>query len=95
MMGRADEEGVAVRSRFCSRRRTDRAACAAAILDDDALAELLVELRRQRAREGVGAAAGREGHDEGNRPLRPGLGLNRPRGGQKEPCGRTERNQAT
>ncbi len=71
VMRGAHEEGVAVRRRLGGRRSADRAPGAGAVFDDDALAELGVELRRQRPRKGIGAAAGSEGHDEGDLFLRP------------------------
>ena len=76
-MRRADEEGVAIRRGLGRSGSADRAACAGAVLDQHALAELNVELGCQRAGKGVRAAAGRERHDEGDRLVRPGLGLDR------------------
>ena len=48
-----------------------RAAGAALVVDDELLAGVLAHRREQRAREGVGAAAGGEGHDDGHRLGRP------------------------
>ena len=45
----------------------DRSAGAAAVVDDELLAELLRQLRGERPRERVGAAAGRERRDEADR----------------------------
>ena len=53
----------------------DRAAGARAVVDDELLAELLGQPRRQQARDDVGAAAGRERHDHAHRPLGPFSGL--------------------
>ena len=71
----ADQEGVAVGRLLEGIGRAERAAGAGLVLDQHALAELAVELGGERAGEGVGAAAGREGHDEHDRLLRPGLGM--------------------
>jgi hypothetical protein len=83
MMGRADEEGVSVRGRLGGRRGPRIAPGAGAVVDDDAHPELVVELLRQGPGERIGAAARREGHDERNRPLRPGLGQGRGGGGRQ------------
>jgi hypothetical protein len=48
-------------------RRGDRAARAAAVVHDDGLPEPVLHELRELAREAVGAAARREGHDEGDR----------------------------
>ena len=77
VMRRADEEGVAVGWCFRGGRSTDRAAGARAILDDHPLPQLRVELGGERAGEGIGAAAGREGNNESNLPGRPGLRMGR------------------
>jgi hypothetical protein len=54
----------------------DGAARAAAIFDDELLAEIGAELREQDARGGVGAAGRRIGHHDPHRPVRP-CGLRR------------------
>ena len=56
-------------------RCADSAAGARAVFDQHALAQLCIELGRQRTGKGIGAAAGRERHDEGDRLVRPCLGL--------------------
>src|SRR5713101_925206 len=58
-----DENGVAVGGRFCCGLRADRAARAAAVLDDDLLLERLGELQRERAPENIVRAARRERND--------------------------------
>ena len=50
--------------------RADRARGAGAVLDHDRLAQGLVQPLAQRARHYVGCAAGGEGHDEADRPVR-------------------------
>ena len=74
-MRRAHEEGVAVGRGLGRGRCADSAAGAGAVFDQHALAQLGVELGRQRAGKGIGAAAGRERHDEGDRLVGPCLGL--------------------
>ena len=54
------------------------AAGAAAVLDDHLLAPDLREPLTDDAGDGVGAAAGREGDDQADVPVRPGLRQRRP-----------------
>ena len=75
VMRRAHEEGVSVRSGLGRGRCANGAACAGAVFDQHAFAQLCVELGCERARKGIGAAAGRERHDEGDGLVRPCLGL--------------------
>ena len=73
MIGRIEQEGVAVRRGFRRGVAADDAAGAATVLDHDLLPERLAELRREQARDRVGAAARRVGHDDADRlggPLR-------------------------
>jgi hypothetical protein len=72
---RAHEDVVAVGRRARRDAGAQRAAGAAAVVDDQLLAGLLGELRRQRPGEGVGAAAGRERHDHHHRLGRPAAAL--------------------
>ena len=51
------------------------AAGAGAVIDDELLAERRCQALGNHAGLHVGAAAGRIGHDDPHRPLRPGLGL--------------------
>src|SRR6266481_950816 len=67
--GNADR--VAVRWRLGERVRANIAAGAGTVLDHDLLAEFLAELLPYDARNDVGAGAGREGHDQTDRTLRP------------------------
>jgi len=64
MVRRADEEGIAVRRRLGCQARAQRAAGAAAVVNDDGLAQLLGQLSRQGAGKGIGAAPGGEGDDD-------------------------------
>ena len=66
------QDGVAVGRALGDRARRDRAAGAAAIVDDDLLAERLAHLVGDAARRGAGAAAGRERNDERDRARRIG-----------------------
>ncbi|MDT4838576.1 hypothetical protein FQZ97_723360 [compost metagenome] len=77
MVRTADEDGIAVRHGLGRDAGTDRAAGAAAVVDHELLAQLLGQLRGQRARKGIGAAAGRERHDHGDGLGRPGIGMGR------------------
>jgi hypothetical protein len=69
--GIAKPERVAVR--LCARDLggAEAAATADPVLDHGLLAQALRKLLRHQPRHGVGAAAGRERHDEPDRPLRP------------------------
>ena len=70
-----DEQRGAVGRRAGDTLARDVGAAAADVLDDEALAELGRELRRDLARHLVGRPAGRIGHDDGDRPARVGLRL--------------------
>ncbi len=72
-MDRAHEEGLAVGLHLGRLRGADRAARTALVVDQDLHAELLADLRRQRTGEDVGAAAGRERVDPGDRACGPAL----------------------
>jgi hypothetical protein len=63
----AVEQGVAVGRGLRHRLRADVAAGAAAVVDEHRLAEDLRQPRRDAAGDGVGPAAGGEGHDEPDR----------------------------
>ena len=76
------EDGVAVALRFRRHRRADGAAGAAAVVDDELLAECSLSSGEQDAAHGVGAAARRIGHDHLDRRRRP-IGLRR--GGSERP----------
>ena len=64
------EHRVAVRRRPRDELGADDAARAGPVLDDELLAERGAELGREDADENVGAAAGREWHDQADRPRR-------------------------
>ena len=67
--GRRHEQRVAVGRRLRRRGRRDHGAAAGAVLDDDRLAEPLLELRLElRARQDVHGAAGAERQDQRDRP---------------------------
>ena len=70
-----DEQRVAVGRRARDALAGDVGAAAADVLDDEVLAELGRELRRDLARHLVGRPAGRVGHDDGDGPRRIGLRL--------------------
>ena len=78
-----DEQRVAVGRRARDALAGDVGAAAADVLDDEVLAELGRELGRDLPRHLVGRAAGRIGHDDGDRPRRIGL---RVRGGDASEC---------
>ena len=61
-------DGVAVRRGLCGIASADHAAGAAAVLDNDLLAERSGELLTDESAHGVNAAAGRVRHDQGDRP---------------------------
>ncbi len=65
------DEGVAIRIGLGDDRFADGAAGAAAIFDDELLAEHLAEFGVNDARRGVGAAGRRIGHDDAHRPVGP------------------------
>ena len=72
---RRHQEGVAVVRRARDALDTDHVAGAGAVLDEELLLERLGEMIRHHARDDVGAAGGRRGHDDAHGPVRPGLGL--------------------
>ena len=65
--GGAQPDDIAVGRRLGDRIDPDGAAGARPVVDHDRLAETLLEMRLQGARQDVGAAAGREGHDQADR----------------------------
>ena len=80
---RIGEQRVAVRRRARGKGAADHARAAGLVLDHDGLADPLLHQRRRQAGRHVGQSARRERHDEGDRPLRIGLGLRRRRA---RPC---------
>jgi hypothetical protein len=72
VVGAAHEQVVAVGRQFGRDGRTQGTARAAPVVDDQRLARQLGELRRQRPRKGIGAAAGRKRHDQRDRLAGPG-----------------------
>jgi hypothetical protein len=89
----AHEEGVAVGRGLGCHRSAHRAAGAALVVDDDLAAELLGQHRGERPREGVGAATGRERHDDGDglvgpARLRPGRTADQAGAGQRRQQGK-------
>ena len=80
---RAHQQGVAVRCRLGHFGGAEVAAGAGLVVDDEGLAEGALQLRRQRAGQQVGGAAGRERHDDAHRLARPG-GLRPRRSGQRQ-----------
>jgi len=62
-------DGVAVGRRLRDRVDADGERAAGAVIDDDALAEDLRQLRRDQARDVVGGAARGLRNDQANRPL--------------------------
>ena len=69
----AQHELVAVRRGLRDARRAGHAAGAADVFDDDLLLQDLGKPRADDARDDVGGAAGRVGHDHGERPVGPAL----------------------
>ena len=55
---------MAVGVGFRHRRRPDPSRRAGAVVDEEGLVEALLEMRREHARDQVGAAAGRKRHDD-------------------------------
>src|SRR5919197_292930 len=78
----ADHELVAVRRSLRDPRRAHHAAGATDILDDDLLAQNLGEAPSDDASEHVGAAAGSERTDHGQRPAWPALCCGRMNAGE-------------
>jgi hypothetical protein len=70
---RREQQGVAVRWRLGDHRAADIATSAAAIFNDELLAERVAEHRRDHAGKHVGAAAGWERHHQGDRSGGPRL----------------------
>jgi hypothetical protein len=68
--GRAQAQRVAVGRRLRRQREAHVAAGTGLVVDHHGLAQLLVEPRHQQAHHRVGAAAGREGDDHADRPVR-------------------------
>ena len=81
--GAGEEQGVAVGARARRDLRADVAVGAAAILDDEGLADALGERLREHAARGIDAAAGGERHDHAHRPARIAL---RGRGHREQTC---------
>ena len=73
--GISDQQGVAVRIGLGRRLGADRAAGAAAIVDDDALTEQLAHLVGDDTRDDRGASSRRKRNDERDGAVRPGLRL--------------------
>src|SRR3984957_2770272 len=71
---RVEQERVAVGRGARDGCGADVAGGAGAVLDQDRLAERLIEMSADDARQDVGRAAGRERDDEGERAIRPGCG---------------------
>ena len=69
--GVGEAERVAVGIRVGDLAAADAAAAADAVFDDERLAQALNELLRHQPRDGIGAAAGRERHDEPHWALGP------------------------
>ena len=76
---RAHQQRVAVGRRLRDEVGAEVAAGTRLVVDDEGLAERLAELRRERARQDVGGAAGRERHDDADRLRGPGAGRRRRR----------------
>src|SRR6266704_3399548 len=89
---RRDEKGVTVGRGLRRRLGADVAARAGAVVDDELLLERLGERLRELARIEIRAAARRRGHDEPDRPRRPGALRVRGRRQQRQenPNGRSE-----
>jgi hypothetical protein len=65
------QQGVAIRRRLGGDAGADRPACPAAVLDDDALAQHLLHVRRHQPGRRIGATAWRPSDDQADRPFRP------------------------
>ena len=72
-----DAQGVTVRRRLRAGLRAENAGGAAAVLDDERLAELLLQLGAGLAHDDVGDAAGGDRDDHPDRMVRIGLRLRR------------------
>ena len=75
MRSRHHADGIAVRRRLGEHRRTQRAAGAAAIVDQDLLPQFLGHFRRNGPCNDVGIAARRKRYDQPDRFGRPVLGM--------------------
>ncbi len=82
--GGAQPDDIAVGRRLGDRIDPDGAAGTRPVVDHDRLAETLLKIRLQGARQGVGAAAGRKGHDQadGLRGIRLGRRRHAREGGE-------------
>ena len=78
---RGQQQRVAIGRRPCDRRRSDLIVGAALVLDHNRLAPFLGQPLRHGARDHVGRSARRQGHDDGDRLGRIGLGM---RGGREQ-----------
>jgi hypothetical protein len=87
MVRGAHEECVAVRDGLGGERGPDGATCARAVLNQDAAAELDIELRGERPCKRVGAATRGEWYDEGDGALWPGWRLGC---GSRDTCGQCQ-----
>ena len=83
MGGDGEQHGVAVRGGARHGLGADQPARSAAVVDHDGLAKIGRHRLRHHARPDVGGAAGREGHDPADRPVRPGLRERRARQRQR------------
>ena len=88
-----EQQRVAVARRLRHHLGADDAAGAAAVVDDDLAAGDLRQLGADDARDDVDGAAGRERHDQADRPIGIGLRLRRGRAGERESD--EQRTQAT
>src|SRR5581483_5692527 len=86
---RAHYQGVAIGRTLRDEIGADIAAGAGLVLDDERLAECLLQRRGDEARREIDRAAGRVGNDEMDRPSRPILGTGR--AGERERGGGEER----
>ena len=87
MGGDGEQQRIAVRRDLGRGLGADEATAAAAVLDDDGLAEFGLHALGGDAGPGIGAAAGREGDDEADRPVGEGAlgeGAHGQQGGQGE-----------
>ena len=85
-----EADRVAVRRRLRDRAVADDAVAAGAVDDVDGLAEILLEIRGEEARDGIGAAAGAPRNDHRDRTV--GICGERARGERREQCGSEQAN---